>query len=55
MRRESHVRFCEGAGVRFPRATRRTIYVHSERAGPRVMATMSCFLTKRLRLSVNAA
>lgn len=22
MRRESHVRFCEGAGVRFPRATR---------------------------------
>jgi hypothetical protein len=22
MRRESHVRFCESAGVRFPRATR---------------------------------
>jgi RNA-directed DNA polymerase len=31
------------------------IYVHSERAGQRVMATTSRFLTKRLRLSVNAA
>jgi RNA-directed DNA polymerase len=31
------------------------IYVHSERAGQRVMATISRFLTQRLRLSVNAA
>lgn len=31
------------------------IYVHSERAGQRVMATISRYLTRRLRLSVNAA
>src|SRR4051812_28171495 len=30
MRRESHVRFCESAGVRFPRATRLVLSVKSE-------------------------
>jgi RNA-directed DNA polymerase len=30
MRRESHVRFREGAGVRFPRATRRVIAFERE-------------------------
>jgi hypothetical protein len=35
MRREFHVRFCEGGGVRFPSATRRNIYVRSHRAGER--------------------
>ncbi len=28
MRRESHVRFCEGLGGRFPRATRLVIVLH---------------------------
>jgi RNA-directed DNA polymerase len=39
--------------VRFPRATRRNIYVHSLRAGERVMASMSQFLEKKLKLKVN--
>ena len=30
MRRESHVRFCEGAGVKFPRATRRAVHCTTE-------------------------
>ena len=54
MRRESHVRFCEGGGVRFPSATRRNIYVHSEKAGQRVMGSVSDFITRRLKLKVNA-
>jgi len=33
MRRESHVRFSEGVGVRFPGATQRNVYVRSRRAG----------------------
>ena len=53
MRRESHVRFCEGAGVKFPRATRRNIYVRSERAGQRVMESISSFLVKKLKLRAN--
>ena len=52
MRRESHVRFCEGAGVRFPRATRRNVYVHSRRAGERVMELLRRLFT-RLHLWVN--
>ena len=36
--REVHARFCERLGVRFPGATRRTIYVRSRRAGERVSA-----------------
>jgi len=53
MSREIHVRFCEGLGVRFPRATRRNIYVRSRRAGERVLDTVERFLKKRLRLVVN--
>jgi RNA-directed DNA polymerase len=30
MRREFHVRFCEGAGVRLPRATRRLVHCRTE-------------------------
>ncbi len=52
MRREFHVRFCEGLGVRFPRATRRNVYVRSERAGQRVMRLLRR-LYARLRLQVN--
>ncbi len=50
-----HVRFCEGLGVRFPRATRRNIYVRSRRAGERVMQSITRFVTKKLRLKVNEA
>ena len=55
MTRECHVRFCESAGVRSPRATHRNVYVRSRRAGERVMASVSRFLTKKLRLKVNGA
>jgi hypothetical protein len=52
MRRESHVRFREGAGVKFPRATRRNVYVGSRRAGERVMGLLRR-LFARLHLRVN--
>jgi RNA-directed DNA polymerase len=39
--------------VRFRRATHRNIYVRSRRAGERVMASVSRFLTTKLRLKVN--
>ena len=55
MRRESHVRFCESAGVKLPRATHRNIYVRSQKAGERVMAGIERFLEKRLKLKVNKA
>ena len=41
--------------MRFPSATRRNIYVRSRRAGERVMASVSRFLTNKLRLKVNEA
>ena len=50
-----HVQFCERPGVRFPRATHRNTYVRSRRAGERVMASVTNFLTRRLKLTVNAA
>ena len=49
MRRESHVRIWEGGGVRFPSATRRNIYVRSETAGQRVMASVTRFIETRLQ------
>ena len=55
MRREFHVRFCEGGGVQFPSATRRNIYVRSERAGHRVMESVTRFITQQLKLKVNQA
>jgi RNA-directed DNA polymerase len=39
--------------VKFPRATRRNIYVQSKAAGERVLASVTKFLGKRLRLRVN--
>src|SRR5262245_525367 len=53
MRRESHVRFCEGAGVRFPRATRLIITGSSrEQLEHKVRPAVEAFLDKRgLRLS----
>jgi len=54
MRRESHVRFREGLGVKFPRATRLLLGF----AGPKVEAEelkveIRDFLTERLRLSLS--
>jgi RNA-directed DNA polymerase len=46
---------CESAGVQSPRATHRNVYVRSWRAGERVMASITRFLTERLRLTVNGA
>ena len=40
MRREFHVRFCEGLGVRFPRATRLVIGFERQDDAPRVMAVL---------------
>jgi RNA-directed DNA polymerase len=53
MSREIHVRFREGVGARFPRATRRNIYVAAQRAGERVKESVTAFLAKRLKLKVN--
>ena len=55
MSREVHLRFRESAGVKLPRTTRRNIYVKSVRAGQRVLASVTRFLTCRLKLAVNAA
>ena len=48
------VRFCESVGVRLPHATLRNIYVGSKAAGDRVLERVTCFLEKKLRLTVNA-
>jgi RNA-directed DNA polymerase len=55
MRREPHVRFCERAAVKFHRATHRNIYVRSERAGQRVMESITRFIKQKLKLKVNEA
>jgi len=49
---EVHVRFRERLGVRFPRATRPNVYVQSQRAGLRVMASLTRCLDDRLRWKV---
>jgi len=53
MSREVPVRFREGLGVRFPRATRRNIYVRSVAAGERVLASITGFRNDVLHLRVN--
>jgi RNA-directed DNA polymerase len=53
MSREVHVRFREGVGVKFPRATRLNVYVKTKRAGERVFDSIEQFLWKRLKLKVN--
>ena len=55
MSREAHVRFYEGLGVRLPGATHRNLYVRSQRAGQRVVANITRFITQRLKLKVNEA
>src|SRR5271157_3553378 len=54
MRWEPHVRFCERLAVRLRRATHRNIYVRSEKAGHRVMTSLTRFIEGRLKLQVNA-
>ncbi|CAM4234887.1 group II intron maturase-specific domain-containing protein [Roseateles saccharophilus] len=52
MSREIHVRFCERLEGQFLRATRRNVYVRSQRAGERVLqALRGCYA--RLALKVN--
>ena len=41
--------------MRFPGPTHRNIYVRSERAGQRVMESITQFITQRLKLKVNEA
>ena len=53
MSREVHVRFCEGLGVKFPRATRLVIFVRSERSAKRVFSSVQHYLTRVLKLVVN--
>ena len=52
---EVHAGFCERRGVRLPPATHPKVYVRSERAGLRVMASLTDFIERRLRLKVNEA
>lgn len=54
MNRETHVRFCESGGVRFPSATHRNASVRSRRADERAMAALERMYAK-LRLKVNRA
>jgi len=53
MSREVHVRFREGLGVQFPRATRLVIFTKSRRSARRVFASVTRYLTDRLHLVVN--
>ena len=48
-----HVRFCEHLRGWFPRVTRRNIFVKSQKAAERVMAKVSQFIEKKLKLKVN--
>ena len=52
---DCHVRFRESLKVRLLRATRRNIYVHTQRAGERVKESVTLFLSNRLKLKVNQA
>ena len=53
MSREVHVRFREGLGVRFPRATRLLVFTKTEVAAKRVFASVERYLTRKLKLVVN--
>ncbi len=53
MNREVHVRFCEGLAGKLRWSTLRNIYVKSERAGKRVMESITRFITCKLKLKVN--
>ena len=40
--------------MQVPSATRRNVYVRSEKAGQRVMESLTRFIERRLKLQVNA-
>ena len=46
MSREAHVRFSEGVGVRFPRATRLSAGLRQRRRGPRFDRPLSGLLQR---------
>jgi hypothetical protein len=48
MRREFHVRFCEGLGVRFPRATRLILIFRDEQDARRVYRVPSARVRRPL-------
>jgi len=50
-----HVRFCERLEGKFLRATRLAIFVKSKRAGERVLASVSRYLERKLKVKVNAS
>jgi len=45
MNREVHVRFCEGVGVKFPRATRPLIHTQVEFTLAQDMVVLQCFIS----------
>lgn len=51
MRREFHVRFCEGPGVRFPRATR--LVVMARFIDHRILGFIEEKIERRLGLVIN--
>src|SRR5262249_17052335 len=54
MRREFHVRFCEGAGVRFPRATRLVALCNgTEQQAAELREELYTFLTDELHLQLS--
>jgi RNA-directed DNA polymerase len=53
MSREIHVRFCEGVGVRFPRATRPLILKKSKSAAANALLQATSLLETDLKLTVN--
>ena len=53
MSREVHVRFCEQRRGKFPPLTLRVIYVRSKRAGDRVKESITRFISRTLKLTVN--
>jgi RNA-directed DNA polymerase len=53
MSREVPVRFCEGLGVKFPRATRLLVFTKTSQASQRVYQSVERYLTGKLKLVVN--
>ena len=52
MSREVPVRFREGLGVRFPRATRLLVFTKTREAARRVYVSVGRYLTRKLKLVV---
>jgi len=53
MRRESHVRACEGGGVRFPSATRLVVICNTRREAEAALAFSKTFLQEKLGVSLH--